>query len=271
MNKLTCLAAGLLLCNAVFAQDDGDTQAGNSFADINAADQSSDTPDANSFSSDTQDANRFTSDTSDANRFTSDTSDANSFASDGSDANSFGDGFDDSGTSGDEAAPEEAQPWALYAGADVVWTTASFSSQALIDAFGGDRFDSRMYRVRAGLRLFDAIGLEAQLGAGDSGVGELAADEFSTERFYAVYFVPTGVLLDLIEVGASIGYAHVDLERPGASEAINGASFGVNVEIPVYTSDALELRIGGGAATYRAQPSARIYGYHAGLRLDFRV
>jgi hypothetical protein len=291
MNKLTCLAAGLLLCGPAFAQDGGDQQSGNSFSDISSAETSSDAQDANSFSSDTSDANSFTSDTSDANSFTSDTSDANSFSSDTSDANSFGSdssdansfgsdtadansfdsGFDDSGSDPYAAEPEEDKSWELYAGADYVWTTASFSKQRLIDDFGGDRFDSSMYRVRAGVRLFEKIGLEAQIGTGDTSVNELEADEFSTGEFYAVYFVPTGVLLDLIEVGASIGYAHMDVERPGVSESLGGASFGVNFEIPLFTSEALELRIGGGASAYRAQPSARIYGYHAGLRLDFRV
>ncbi|MGB1561490.1 MAG: hypothetical protein ACPHN2_08330 [Sinimarinibacterium flocculans] len=291
MNKISYLAAGLLLCGPVFAQDGGDAQAGNSFADISDAESGSDTPDANSFASDTYDANSFTSDTSDANSFTSDTSDANSFTSDTSDANSFssdtsdansfggdtsdansfGGGFDSADSGGYEPEPEEDTPWELYAGADYVWTTASFSKQSLIDDFGGDRFDSSMYRVRAGVRLFEKIGLEAQIGTGDSNVGELEADEFSTDQFYAVYFIPTGVLLDLIEVGAAIGYAHVDLERPGVSESVGGASFGVNFEIPLFTSESLELRVGGGATAYRAQPSARIYGYHAGLRIDFRL
>lgn len=274
MNKLTYLAAGLLLCSPVFAQGDGDQQAGNSFADIGSAGQSSDAQEANSFTSDTSDANSFTShssgDTSDANSFSSDTSDANSFGDDTWDANSFDSDFADSGRN-DEGGSGEDTPWELYAGADYVWTTASFSKQRLIDDFGGDRFDSSMYRVRAGVRLFEKIGLEAHFGTGDTSTGDLEADEFSTEQFYAVYFVPTGVLLDLIEVGASIGYAHIDLERPGVSESLGGASFGVNFEIPLLTTETLELRLGGGATAYRAQPSARIYGYHAGLRLDFRL
>lgn len=60
MNKISYLAAGLLLCGPVFAQDGGDAQAGNSFADISDAESGSDTPDANSFASDTYDANSFT-------------------------------------------------------------------------------------------------------------------------------------------------------------------------------------------------------------------
>lgn len=271
MNKITCLAGGLLLCGPALAQDGSDTQSGNSFSDIRAAEQGGDTQDANRFTSDTSEANSFTSDTSDANSFTSDTSDANSFGSDTSDANSFSDGFDDTGSSRHGEAAAEDEPWELYAGADYAWTTASFSKQRLIDEFGGERFDSNMYRVRAGVRLFGKIGLEAQIGTGDTRVGDLDADAFSTEQFYAVYFVPTGVLLDLIEVGASIGYAHMELERPGVSESLGGASFGVSFEVPLYTGEALELRIGGGATAYRAQPSARIYGYHAGLRIDFRI
>ncbi len=257
MKRLTtALAAGLLLCGPALAQE-SDAQSGNSFSDIQAADPGTggeggvdDTSDANSFADSAQDNNSF-----------SDASDANSFGSDDDSANSFSGSGDAGG----------AEPWQLYAGLDHVWTQASLSKPEFIDSFGGDRLDSSMYRLRAGMRVFEHIGLEAQIGVGRDGVGDLAADEFSTGQFYAVYLAPTGVIFDVLEVAATIGYARTELERPGVSESLGGASFGVNLELPLFTGEALELRIGAGGAVFRAQNSARIHGYHAGLRIDFRI
>jgi hypothetical protein len=262
--------------DAVDAGTDDTMAAGSDSADANSL---SDDNDANSFSSDTDDANSFSSDTSDANSF-SDTSDANSFSSDeSSDANSFS---DDGGYSGETASEdsgygsgtseeeEPRSPIPLYIGADYAWTTASFSNDSLKTAFGSDQVDSSMIRVRGGVRMFKKIGLEVQYGFEGQSADE-TAKEYSTSNFYGVYLVPTGVLLDFLEVGASIGYASTKLERGSASETLSGASFGVNFELPVLTTESFDIRIGGGGTVYRAQPSARIYGYHAGVRIDFRV
>jgi hypothetical protein len=251
MKKLTALAAGLLIWGSVAAQEGDDFQGGNSFADEYS--------DANSFG-----------DGADANSFSSD-ADANSFSSD--DGNSFG-SFDDSASDGGgwgSDADDEDSGWELYVAADHVWTKASFSKPGLIQAFGGDEFDSSMVRLRAGMRLLESIGLEAQFGIGRDSVDSLAADEYRNDLFYGVYFVPTGVLLDLFEVSAPIGYARTKLERPNASETLGGFSFGFNVDVPLYTGETLELRLGGGGTMFRAQNSARIHGYHAGLRIDFRI
>lgn len=171
----------------------------------------------------------------------------------------------------EEAEEEESEPWEFYIGGDYVWTSVSFSKDAYSADFGADELDSSMYRFRGGMRLFKRIGVEVQIGAGDSDTDSLDADEYSTGQFYGAYVVPTGVLLNLIEVAAPIGYASTKLERPGASETLDGASFGVNFEIPLFTSEGLELRVGGGAEMFRAQNSARISGYHAGVRVDFRI
>lgn len=180
----------------------------------------------------------------------------------------------DAGEAADDSmasAAEESEPWQLYVGTDYVWTRARFSDGALESKFGGDDFDSSMVRARIGMRLFENIGLEAHLGAGTDDADSLEADEYSTEMFYGAYFVPTGVLFDLIEVAATIGYASTKLETATASETLSGVSFGVNLEVPLYSSDAVELRIGGGGTMFRAQNSAQISGYHAGIRVDFRI
>lgn len=170
-----------------------------------------------------------------------------------------------------EPAEGQDPPLELYAGADYVWSEVSFSKAAFIEDFGDDELSSSMYRVRAGMRVHERIGVEAQVGLGATDTDDLAADEYSTSRFYALYLVPTGVLLDLVEVAASIGYAYTELERAEVSESLGGASFGINVEVPLYTGAAYELRAAAGGALFRTQDSARIYGYHAGLRVDFKI
>ncbi len=266
------------------AMDAAETTADDASAASEAADANSfsDASDANSFSSEAADANSL-SDTSDANSFSSDGGgDANSFSADetGSDAGAdysgseatesaaadSGYGSDDSGA-GDE---EAAEPIPLYFGADYAWTSASFSNDTLVAKFGSDQLDSNMIRVRGGVRMFKKIGLEVQYGFEGQGADE-TTNEYSTSNFYGVYLVPTGVLLDFLEVGASIGYASTKLERGDASETLSGASFGVNFELPILTTESFDIRIGAGGEVYRAQPSARIYGYHAGVRIDFRV
>lgn len=245
MKKLTALAAGLLIWGGVAAQEGDDFQGGNSFADEYS--------DANSFA-----------DTS------GDETDANSFASDdGGSFDSFGD--DASGGGRGDATDDEDGPWELYAAVDHVWTKASFSKPGLIQSFGGDEFDGSMLRLRAGMRLLEGIGFEAQLGFGRDSVDRLSVDEVRNDLFYGVYFVPTGVLLDLFEVSVPIGYARTKLERANAAETFDGFSFGFNVDVPLYTGESVELRIGGGGTMFRAQPSARLHGYHAGVRIDFRI
>ncbi|MFP5306151.1 MAG: outer membrane beta-barrel protein [Gammaproteobacteria bacterium] len=264
----------LLACGSVAAQDetsDSDYQQGNSFSDIEEQAQSDA---ANEADSDTPDANSFSDDTPASNSFGDDAPDANSFSGeDAPDANSFSGSAYEEASDEDygEAAEEKDEPLELYAGADYVWSNVSFSKPAFIEDFGDNELSSSMYRVRAGMRLHERIGIEAQVGLGDTDTDGLEDDEYSTSQFYAIYLVPTGVLLDLFEVAASIGYAHTELERADVSESLGGASFGINVEVPLYTGDAYELRIGGGGAVFRAQNSARIYGYHAGLRVDFKI
>ncbi len=178
---------------------------------------------------------------------------------------------EESSDSAESASTDESEPWELYVGTDYVWTRARFSQDDLITEFGGDDFDSSMVRARVGMRLFQKIGLEVQLGSGTDDAGDLEADEYSTQEFYGAYLVPTGVLFDLFEVGASIGYAHTKLETATASETLSGVSFGVNIDIPLYASEAVELRVGGGGSMFRAQNSAQISGYYAGIRVDFRI
>ncbi len=190
-------------------------------------------------------------------------------ADSGSDAYGSDDGYGDSAS---EASSEpERDPIRLYAGADYAWLTASLSSDQLKAKFGGDEFDSRFYRARFGTRLFGKIGVEGQFGFSDTDDTEPGDVEVS--EYVGVFIVPTGVIFDLIEVAAPIGYSVTELSGRGASHKFDGFSFGLNFEIPLLidVENFPDIRIGGGGTVYQAEREARVYGYHAGIRFDFNI
>lgn len=247
MNRQALIAAALLLAGVAHAQDAADTTDGNSFSDIYA-------DDGNSFS-DTENTNSFSEiNADDANNFSQVTA-----------------GSDDAGTEsgqGDaEAGGFRVPP--LYVSLDSAWTRVSLSRGSFKDAFGGDEFDSSLYRLRLGARVAKMIGLEVHYGI--DGPGNSGAGDVSTDQYYGVYLVPTGVLFDLVEIAAPVGYAHSRIERGTAAIDMGGASFGINAELPVLTRGDFALRLTSGGEVYRASNSARMWGYHAGLRVDFKL
>lgn len=162
------------------------------------------------------------------------------------------------------------KPFPLYVGADYAFLTASLSKDQLKTALGGsDSYDSNFYRLRVGTRLLEAIGIEAQYGIKGGG-----SNDVDTNQMYGLYLVPTGVMFDLIEVSAPIGYTHLELKNGNGKVKFDGASFGLNIEVPVYVNDGGHIpaiRIGGGGTVYYAEREARVYGFQAGLRLDFKL
>lgn len=182
------------------------------------------------------------------------------------------------GAAAEESAPSEAatseaasDPVWLYVGADYASLTASFSRDALVTQFGGDDFESSFYRVRVGTRLFDGIGVEGHFGVSDTDDSEPGDVEVS--EYFGVFVVPTGVIFDLIEVAAPVGFSVTELSGRGAKKKFDGVSFGLNFEIPllVDVEGFPDIRIGGGGTVYQAERDARIYGYHAGVRIDFNI
>ncbi len=91
---------------------------------------------------------------------------------------------------------------------------------------------------------------------------------------YGLYVVPTGNLFRFIEVSAPIGYSHLRIENSNGKIDTDSLSFGVNIEFPIYVNSESRLpdvRIGGGGVVYYAEREQRTYGYHAGVRLDFKI
>lgn len=172
----------------------------------------------------------------------------------------------------EEAASEDSgEPFQFYIAADKAELTLSLSDDDLETQFGGDEFESSMYRIRAGMRLLEAVGIELHYGISDDDGSE--AGKFEVGQYYGIFVVPTGSLFDLVEISVPIGYSSTDAERGNASETFDGVSYGLNIEVPITLgSDWFpDLRIGGGGLVYRADQDSRMYGYHFGVRLDFKI
>lgn len=178
----------------------------------------------------------------------------------------------------EEAAAEEApageeprEPFYLYVGADYANVTLSLSDDAREAAFGGHNPRSDMYRLRVGTRLFGSIGLEAQYGLADTDDDE--AGKYEVAAYYGAYLVPTGMLFDVVEISVPVGYSVFKAERGNATTELDGVSYGMNIEVPIAIGVEWlpEIRIGGGGLVYQAHDESRVYGYHAGLRADFKL
>lgn len=186
--------------------------------------------------------------------------------SDYDEGESFGDVTeeDDGGSAYGAAADDE--PVAAYFGVDVVTSTLSSSSLA---GFAGDEFDSGMYRLRAGMRVFESVGLELHYGL-DNGGEE--ADEVATDKYYGVFLVPTATVLETIELAFPVGYAMSSVENAGGASAdLDSIGYGIDAELPLrlFGEGLPDLRLTAGWMVYYQKSDARLYGANAGLRYDF--
>lgn len=177
---------------------------------------------------------------------------------------------DSGGSSGGEEDTGDAEGRKLYVGVDYDMTTVDINDGQVASALSGNRFDSDFYKLRLGTRLFEAVGLELNAGFPANNAG---AEKLETQQFYALYLVPTGVLFELIEVSARIGYAYTELQGDAGSEDADGMSFGLGVELPLrgFGGSLPDLRIGVGGTVYQEDRDGRVYGFHGGLRYDFTL
>ncbi len=174
----------------------------------------------------------------------------------------------DEGSSDSPAEPREGLK--LYVGLEYDQTTVDINDEGLQDAVGGSRFDSDFYKLRLGVRMFEAVGVEFHAGfpANDS-----SDDKLETKQFYGLYLVPTGVLLDTIEVSARLGYAYTEIKSDAGKQDADGASFGVAFELPLRLlgEGMPNLRLGAGGTVYQEDRDARVFGWHGGIRYDFTL
>lgn len=172
---------------------------------------------------------------------------------------------------GDDGASEstETSTHKFYFGAAYSSLKLSVSDSAMAARLGGDHFGSKLALLRAGIRVFDVVGLEVQGGSKGEDGGDPGT--FTSANYFAAYIVPTGTLFDTLEIAAPIGYAAIQAVRGNAKERFKGPSYGLNLELPLrlFGESLPNLRFTAGYRIYYADKDARIYGYQAGLRFDF--
>jgi hypothetical protein len=170
-------------------------------------------------------------------------------------------------------APAESKPWIFYAGADYGMVKVSLSD---ISAFypnkaGGFDYTNKVYLGRIGMRVTDAIGFELHYGRGVKDKDDPTLPYL--EQTYGAYVVPTGTLLDMVEFGFPLGFSWAQIKGGGTTVTEDGVSYGMNVEFPfkLVWESLPDIRIGGGGIVYQQNNNSRVYGWHAGLRLDFAI
>lgn len=173
--------------------------------------------------------------------------------------------------SSDSTAAEPREGLKLYVGLDYDMTKIDINDKDKAAALGRHRFDSDFYKLRIGVRVFDGIGVEFHAGVP---ANNASSTKLETKQFYGLYLVPTGVLLNTVEVSARLGYAYTEVKSDQGKENEDGASFGIAFEVPlrlVLGDDAPNIRIGAGGTVYQEDRASRIFGWHGGIRYDFTL
>lgn len=167
------------------------------------------------------------------------------------------------------AGAEESAAWKLYAAVHLDQPKLSLTSEELKSRFGAADLDGNMLRLRAGLRLFDWIGVELQLGAGGDEGDE--PGKFTVANYMGLFFAPTGVVFETVEISGLVGISSMKAERDNVSETFSGDAYGVNIELPVRTfvESLPDLRLSGGYLIYNDSNNYQTHGAHLGLRYDF--
>jgi hypothetical protein len=158
----------------------------------------------------------------------------------------------------------------FYVGLDYDMTKIDINDKGTREALGRRRFESNFYKLRLGARIFDGVGLEFHAGFPDNNA---SSRKLETKQFYALYLVPTGVLFDLVEISARLGYAYTELKSELGKDDADGPSFGIGVELPLrnFGEGMPNLRVGVGGTVYQEERDGRVFGWHGGIRYDFTL
>jgi len=137
------------------------------------------------------------------------------------------------------------------------------------NVFPEEDFDTNFYVAHVGTR-YKAIGFELQYGLGDD---DNDPDYVETDQYYGAFVVPTGTVRNIVEIAFPIGYTRMTLKQGDLEDDFEGGAYGVNLQLPLKrVSESLpDLRIVAGAMVYQQNVNSRIYGWHAGLRYDFKI
>lgn len=160
----------------------------------------------------------------------------------------------------------------FYVGVDYQWMTLAVNKS--VAGFAKDHYHGRLYDIRVGYRFLPNVGIEVH--AGVNGRSDHRSGSFGFSRYYGVFVVPTATMFNTVELSLPIGYAFTGVKQrlsgqPEASDSINSAAFGVNMELPIedFSAALPNLRLTAGAVVLVQRSDTQIYGFHAGLRYDF--
>ena len=191
------------------------------------------------------------------------------------DVGSSGDSYDSSGSGGDEPASqsidEEEHP-NFYVAIDRAEAKIDLSSDGIEERFGTDELDGGFYRGHLGWRLIPGIAIEGVVGFAPDKAK--AIDEFEMKKFYGAYIVPTGTVLDVLEISGRFGYSWSSAEAEnGAEKSFSGVSYGAELLFPirVISKSLPNLRLTFGGTVFYQDRDARTMAWHYGLRYDFRI
>lgn len=169
-----------------------------------------------------------------------------------------------------EVAEEgEAPDLKLYVGLDGVNNTVSISGDSA--GTGGADLDSKMYKLRIGTRLFEAVGTELQVGFDNS---DTKGGELETESFYGLFIVPTATLFETVELAFPVGFASTKIKGlESVAKSTDGAAYGVDLQLPMrlFGDSFPDIRLSTGYMVYMHREEVRVYGANFGLRYDFGI
>ncbi|MBV8063202.1 MAG: hypothetical protein JOY51_06375 [Nevskia sp.] len=174
---------------------------------------------------------------------------------------------------------DDEKNYMFYVGADRQYSTLSVSDSNSFGGLNNTRYTSKFWDVRAGYRLFKAIGIEAHYGFPDQDAN--SPGRYKSRNYYGIFAVPTANVFDLFEIAFPLGYSNSGVTVNGTAtdgttpllvqKHLNSVAYGANLEVPirVFWRALPDFRITGGGMVYYQRSDAREYGYHFGLRYDF--
>jgi hypothetical protein len=191
------------------------------------------------------------------------------------DASGSGDSDEASASDGDEPASQsidEDENPNFYVAIDRAEARIDLSDDGIEERFGTDELDGGFYRAHLGWRLIPGIAVEGLVGFAPDKAK--AVDEFEMKNFYAAYIVPTGTVLDVLEISGRFGYSWSSAEAAnGADKSFSGVSYGVEFLFPirVISKSLPNLRLTAGGTVFYQDRDARTMAWHYGLRYDFHL
>ena len=174
---------------------------------------------------------------------------------------------------------DDDKKYQFYVGADLQDTKLSISDSNSFGGLNNTSYDSKFWDLRAGYRLFKAIGIEGHYGIPDEDANQ--GGRYKTRKYYGVFAVPTASVFNLFEIAFPLGYTNSGITVNGTAadgttpltvqKHLNSLAYGANLEIPVrvFWRALPDFRLTGGGMVYYQRSDAREYGFHFGLRYDF--